>query len=134
MLLILRHPEVAFRDCDHCQQFVYDEKTGKPERWRKGTPDERLLERTTPPPCHYVLPDGKSKCPKGSPHAGLALTEANYEAYDHYLQCRATGAFPDDPIVRRNAAVIRDVEDSVSEQRQHEQLIELFEVVLKARM
>lgn len=35
-------------------------------------------------------------------------------AYVHYLECRATGTFPDDPLVRRNAAAIRAVEDSVA--------------------
>ncbi len=131
MLLILRHPEVAFRDCGHCRKWQYDEKTGRQTMWH-GKPLARPPKLKLP--CEYILPNGQTKCPKGSPHAGRALTEANYEAYDHYLQCRATGSFPDDPIVRRNAAVIRAVEDSVADQRQHEQLIELFEVVLKARM
>lgn len=62
------------------------------------------------PPCY--------SCPKIPEHGdgarpGLAveLTDRNWEAYSHYLECKAVGSFPDDPIVRRNAAIIRSVED-----------------------
>jgi hypothetical protein len=41
------------------------------------------------------------------------LSAANLLAYEHYRTCRAVGAFPDDPIVRQNALLIRDVEDSL---------------------
>ena len=33
-------------------------------------------------------------------------------AYDFYLECRAVGRFPDDPIVRRCAMTIRGAEDA----------------------
>lgn len=32
-------------------------------------------------------------------------------AYQHYRECRATGWFPDDALVRQNAAAIRNLEE-----------------------
>lgn len=42
------------------------------------------------------------------------------ECYDHYRECKAVGVFPDDAVVRRNAAAIRDVEDVAEQNRQGE--------------
>lgn len=39
------------------------------------------------------------------------MTEANRQAYRYYLECKATQAFPSDPIVRWYSGLIRDVED-----------------------
>lgn len=43
----------------------------------------------------------------------LALSVKNQRAFRHYRECVAVGEFPNDGIVRRNAAIIRGVEDSV---------------------
>jgi hypothetical protein len=45
------------------------------------------------------------------PAEAVELSDRNWLAWQHYRECRAIGRFPDDPIVRRNAAIIRDVED-----------------------
>jgi hypothetical protein len=64
-----------------------------------------------PTPCHT--------CPKIPPGAeprsenAEDLNATNARAYIHYLECRATGRWPDDGKVRHNAAVIRAVEDAV---------------------
>lgn len=110
MRLILLHPQVAFRDCRDCQKYVYDERSGARAAHR-GQPVAR--PPGTRPPCGYDA----AACPKGSPTAGRELTPANWQAYVHYLQCKATGRFPDDPIVVRNAGVIRLVEDSLERGR-----------------
>lgn len=107
MRLAIVHPEVAARDCKHCQKWLYDEKTGKVVE-RHGIPIER--PKGTHPPCRLHI-----GCPKGSPENSRALTSQNRRAYHHYLECRAVGQFPDDPIVRRNAALIRHVEESIKE-------------------
>lgn len=39
-------------------------------------------------------------------------------AYRHYLECKATGHFPDDPIVRQNAGTIRMIEDVTEANKQ----------------
>jgi hypothetical protein len=101
------HPEVAHRDCGHCQKWLYDEKTGKVIE-RGGIPVER--PPGTHPPCRLHI-----KCPKGTPEQSKALNTRNRKAWWHYLECRAVGRFPDDPIVRQNAAIIRAVEDDIRE-------------------
>jgi hypothetical protein len=45
-------------------------------------------------------------CPKGTPENPKNLTEKNWQAYMFNEECVATGIFPDDPVVRHNAAVI----------------------------
>ncbi len=105
---MLAAPQVAFRDCRHCQQFVYDEETGRP--YENPPRSGQFVSRppAAPPPCR--LPG--VGCPKGTPEAPLSLTPANRAAYRHYRECLATGLFPDDPLVRRNAAIIRAQEDA----------------------
>lgn len=117
MRLLILHPEVAARNCQDCQRYVYNEKTGQRQEFR-GEPMKR--PKGTFPPCGY----GPEKCPKGSPAAGRELTEKNWQAWMHYQECNAVSQFPDDSIVRRNAAVIRDVLDSID--RQEQQLLRLM--------
>ena len=104
---MLTAPQVAFRDCLQCQQYVYDEATGRP--FEHPPHSKRLVPRPdgAPPPCRIA----GLGCPKGTPENPLSLSDLNREAYRHYRECRATGSFPDDPIVRRNAAIIRREED-----------------------
>jgi hypothetical protein len=103
--LVILHPEVAYRDCTDCEAFVYDEKTGK-KLERQGKPVPR--PRGTKAPCRLR----ENGCPKGTPENSRTLTDDNWQAYQHYSECRAVGQFPDDPIVRRNAAIIREAADS----------------------
>lgn len=110
MSLILRSPLVAWRDCGDCQKHHYDEKTGKRREYR-GLPIVR--PKGTNPPCR-IREDG---CPKGTPENQKSLSSKNMRAYHHYLECRAVNQFPGDPIVRRNAAIIRQVEDAARDDR-----------------
>lgn len=102
MLLLLQHPKVAYRDCEHCQQFEYDEETGKVQLWR-GEP----YPRHGPPPCRTSV-----GCAKGTPENSKALSARNWLAYQHYTECKATGQFPDDAIVRQNAGIIHRIEEA----------------------
>lgn len=99
--MILAHPEVAYRDCSHCRAWQYEENGQV--KIHHGKP----LKRIGKVACE--LPKG---CPKGTHENPIELTEENWEAYIHYQECRAVGVFPDDPIVRRNARIIRRIEDS----------------------
>jgi hypothetical protein len=45
--------------------------------------------------------------------AAIELTEQNRKAWEFYRQCRAVGIFPDDPLVRHFAVVLREVEDEL---------------------
>ena len=101
--LIKQHPRVADRDCDFCQKWQHDEKTGLPVEVRKGT--GVYHPRYSPLPCR------STGCPKGTPEAPKSLSDRNRSAYLHYLRGRAVNRWPDDPIVERNAMLIRSVED-----------------------
>lgn len=117
MGLILSHPAVASRDCGDCLRHIYDQATGQRLSDRHGQPIPR------PPgtfaPCRYVS-KGFEACAKGSPEASKELSARNRQAYLHYLECRAVGRFPDDAIVRRNAALIRHVEQLHADERVRE--------------
>ncbi|AWM38132.1 hypothetical protein GobsT_37750 [Gemmata obscuriglobus] len=84
---------------------------------RGGQPLRR--PRGSHPPC--------GKCPKvpagterPSPAEAVELTDQHRRTVRFYRECRAVGRFPDDPLVRWAAAVIRSAEDHcerVSSQR-----------------
>lgn len=74
-----------------------------------------------PTPCHKCV-----KVPLEAREAGLdtptlrALavdpTDQSRDAFEFYQECRAVGHFPNDPIVRWCARIIREVEDLASRQ------------------
>ena len=126
MGLILSHPAVATRDCSDCQRHIYDHASGQRLSDRHGQPIARPAG--TFAPCHYGSNDFEP-CAKGSPEAGRDLSIRNQQAYLHYLECRAVGLFPDDAIVRRNAALIQHAERIHADERM-QALLALFEVEL----
>ncbi|AWM35908.1 hypothetical protein GobsT_63590 [Gemmata obscuriglobus] len=104
--MLLLHPEIAARSCDDCARHLYHDRG--PGQFghrveRGGRPVAR--PRGVKPPCQW--------CPKVAPGdepvpaSAQDLSEKNRAAYLHFLECDAVGAFPPDPIVRRNAAIIR---------------------------
>lgn len=109
MALIFYHPKVAYRDCEHCQKYLYNEDSGTVDMNTRFDPP-RPRERTDviPPPCRIK----SIGCPKGTPEENRGLSAKNRQAYEHYLQCKAVGKFPEDAIVYRNAGIIRRIEDS----------------------
>jgi len=90
--------------------YVYDETTGRPCEYPPYS--GRLIARPpdTRPPCRIA----GLGCPKGTPEDQKGLSAMNHAAWRHDRECRATGQFPNDPIVRRNAALISAVEASHS--------------------
>lgn len=114
--ILLLHPNVATRDCGHCAEWLYDEETGQVNE-RGGQPVKRGIALT---PCRLR----GIGCAKGTPENPKTLSLKNRRTYQHYLECRATNHFPDDPIVRNHAVVIRMVEDSVA--RQHQEIDTIY--------
>lgn len=112
MRLILFHPEVAFRDCGHCQRWIYDEETGVPAK-HGGQLQPR--HAAAPPPCRT-----SKGCQKGTPEQPRSLNSRNLRAYLFDRQCRAINHWPDDPIVRRNAEIIRTLEQAKADHDQRE--------------
>lgn len=100
MRLLLLRPELAGRDCGFCQKYSHDDDG--PVLCR-GQPRLRLdFER---PACRTA-----NGCPKGTPDRQRSLSERNLLCYRHYLRCKATGRFPDDPLVAYHARLISEVE------------------------
>ena len=116
MRLWLTHPRIAARDCEDCKVWVYDERTGE-KALRFGEPYQR--PPGAKPPCSSC-----AKIPLGvipRPENATNLSEKNQRAYRHYRECRAVLKFPDhDPIVRRNAALIRQAEDEAAAQQERQ--------------
>jgi hypothetical protein len=122
-MLVLDHPEVSYRDCELCQKVIFEESGRMAVYPRTGEPIKRPPGNKAP--CRY----GANNCPKGTPEAKRSLTPQNEQVYAHYLECKATGHWPDDEIVRRHAGLIRRIEESV-ERVQRERLSRLMEANL----
>jgi hypothetical protein len=60
------------------------------------------------PPCQWCpkIPQGDAPVPTSA----VNLSRKNRAAYLHFKECDAIREFPEDPIVRRNAAIIRQIE------------------------
>ena len=110
-MLLGLYPEIYRRDCQMCLKFAFDEKTGRMERGRDGQPEPRLgnMGPSFLAPCR----DPNQGCPKGTPENPRTLTEENETCLEHHRECVAIGRFPNDAVVRRNAAIIRDAESDV---------------------
>lgn len=126
MRLLMLHPGIAHLDCDFCLKHMVDEKTGVPEIGRGGVPELRILNMSPEylSPCRDLRRDGNGRrvrtCPKGTPENPKTLSPENELCYEHFLECKAIGQFPDDSVVRRNAAVIQGVLDAVSTIQENE--------------
>lgn len=118
--MILLHPHIAFRNCEHCLQYEFNEESGTVVEFN-GKPIVRHPKN--PPMCK--TPQG---CPKGSPEKPNTLSGENKRAYIHYLECKAVGSFPDDPIVRMNARLIQSVLDQAIEKKRIDELMTLMRV------
>lgn len=80
-----------------------------------------------PPPCRT-----NQGCPKGTPENSKELSSKNRQAYEHYLQCKAVGKFPEDAIVYRNAGIIRQIEDRM-DRSAFTDLREWIKLIINAR-
>lgn len=112
--LLLRHPDVAALSCADCQKYIItadwkiDERAGK----------KLLRPANVGPPC--------MRCPKLSakdrrddprPENAIELSSKNWKAYLHYLEVKAGAEMPNDPMTRRNCAMIKMVEDDFERDR-----------------
>jgi hypothetical protein len=116
VILILDHPQVAFRDCNHCKAWMYDEDTGA--LFKAAGTNEPVARINGPDGLPLTPCRTKKGCPKGTPEDSSALSPKNWLAYQHYKRCKAVGRFPRDGIVERNAGIISDAEQSVRDRQQ----------------
>ncbi len=70
----------------------------------RGGKDRVPRQPASKPPCQ--------RCPKGPVPFERELSAKNWQAWEFYLQCKAGRPIPGDPIVHRNHALMRWVEDS----------------------
>ena len=102
-MLILAHPEVAFRSCEDCERWIYDAETGK-KKTRAGRPIAR--PHISRPPC--------STCPKCEGEnvkdvdtgKRATLSPKNWQTIQAYFQVQATHLMIDDPITQTNFGTI----------------------------
>lgn len=92
---------------------MHNHTTGELHLDKSGNPIPR--PKGSRPPCELVkdtpLDVRRRACAKVSPESDIALNSRNLEAFQHYRECKATGHFPNDPIVRENAAIIGELID-----------------------
>lgn len=104
--LILFHPEVANRSCSDCRKWIYREDGERLTRGPERIPVPRAPGAPTPcASCPKIPMDSPAK---DAAHA-ISPSDRSLQAYRHYLECEAVGHFPDDPIVCRNAGIIRAI-------------------------
>ncbi len=113
MALILFHPGIASRSCADCQRYVFDDDPdiGGPVKLDR---DElpMVRESYSETPCYRCPKTPSNLHPdKRTRATAVEMNERSMLAYQFYLECRAVGQFPNDPIVRLCAAAIRGVED-----------------------
>lgn len=123
--MIYLHPEVAQRSCQDCARWEYRSDGTLLTRGLNREPVARLPGSPTPcGRCPKIPPDA----PARTPAYAQELSERNLWAWQHYLRCKAVGQFPDDAIVRRNAAIIAEVEKEIDHLRQ----ARLFEMLQRS--
>ncbi|WP_397568530.1 hypothetical protein [Schlesneria sp. T3-172] len=127
MFLLRKYPRIARMNCQVCEKYVVNESTWQLEQGRDGQPVERL--KHLGPSFLAACRDPARGCPKGTPELPNSLTAENQLCYQHYCECVSTGSFPDDPVVRRNAAVIQGVLDTVEKLREVERHNSLLKAV-----
>lgn len=130
MRLELLHPVVCAIDCKVCLVKQMDIETG-----RINTKHGKELDRF---PIEVGIEfqaecrkDPINGCPKGTPENPKTLWPENELCYEHYLECKATGRFPDDPLVHRNAAAIAGVEQSAKRKQEVEFQSTLLTMLVK---
>lgn len=110
MRLILLHPGVARRACETCVRYLHHEHG--PQAGEVVTRGGKPVPRTpgSRPPCNSCpkIPPGADPRPENA----AELVGRAADAYRHYLECRAVSQFPDDPIVRHTAVMVRAAEDA----------------------
>lgn len=109
------HPEVAARSCADCRTWLYRDEPGKfGEVVTRGGSRVRRPARSGPPcswcPKTESVPEA-DRCPE----TAVELADENWQAWQHYRECQAVGSFPDDAIVRRNAAILAGAEKAADQ-------------------
>lgn len=107
--LLHKAPQFANRSCTDCRKYWFDDRTGK-------VPVDNGEKRLRPVGT-VLLCETATGCPKGTPENSKALIQTNVLAYRNWRECKAVNQWPDDPIVRWNAAIISKTLEDVENGR-----------------
>lgn len=80
----------------------------------------KLRPKGVPVPCETAR-----GCPKGHHSKPRGFCPRSYRAFEHFLECRAIGKFPNDSVVRRHAMLITETEAACDRIEQKQRAIEL---------
>lgn len=135
-ILQLRHPLFAALSCGDCKKWLYDDDGRPTMRNNYPLPSVPMARpEGKPTPCYKCPKFGGDVSPsERTPENGATrtLSEKNSQVVRHYLECRAVGQFPDDPLVRRHAMLLRSVEDAEADRRQRDVVEAVMAVVTLA--
>ena len=131
MLLERLHPLVAYRDCQHCRAFEYDEETGEVKRMTVLHDDGSETEEPKPrgsgrPPCETLV-----ECAKGHHEKPKGMTGRERAIRQHLEDLRAVGRLPADAAVARLAAVLDETERACDRHEQQKTLLTLLTTRLR---
>lgn len=101
-----RHPNLAKVGCNTCREYWFDPllvDISPSDAWTVKIHGKPAKKPSGTEPLCVQCP---GSCPAGHYKESNRLSGKYLLAYHHYLECKATRNFPDDPIVRRNAKVI----------------------------
>lgn len=101
-LLLARHPHFARFTCEQCRVWHFDPETFTPIRRHWSEP---LRKKAAGDAVQCEV----AECPRGHWRDPVEFSEKNRMAWRHYQAFRA--ALPPDPIVMRNARIIRRAEE-----------------------
>lgn len=124
------HPNVAARSCSDCVAWMYDDRGGQFGKLITRRDGSKIPRGKGATPCRFC-----PKIPAGAeprPENAIEMDEQGHQTVAFYRECRAVGEFPGDAIVRRNAAIIRDVEDLVEKVERRKDLMAITRSVKNA--
>jgi hypothetical protein len=128
--VIFQAPRFASFSCDDCERWlhtdgVFSERGRYPLRVRVERPKGMLT------PCRAPCPKIPFDAPEKTRRYAVELSERGWRVWTHYRECAAVGQFPDDPLVRRHASLLRQVIDSVAEGKVEQRQSLLMSVIVQ---
>lgn len=110
------HPNWSARSCYTCLRWTHDPDGGSlyTRGGRAWPKDKRCATECA------GCPKIPASAPEKTARYAEEFTDRLWLTYRFYRECRSVMSWPEDPIVRWAARVIRDVEDEVAEKRRNE--------------
>ncbi len=106
----LAKPAYSALSCQACQSYLHSDGVLTRRPAHVGELVERRAGQPTPcATCPKIPPDAPAK----DRRYAVEMSDRTRQAFEHYQECAATGHFPDDPLVKRHARLIKAVIDRI---------------------